>query len=112
MERKMSVPLTDDSSHNAVDDSMIDPVTGEYAVIAQGHTAASVTQKISSIVLTSHTPLGWFYLPSSWGTYRATPWDYMLFAGTMGIFGTLFLLFVRFAPMIPMNEIKAMLPQP
>src|ERR1700723_1059909 len=61
MERKMSVPLTDDSSHNAVDDSMIDPVTGEYSVIAQGHTAASVTQKISSIVLTSHTPLGWFY---------------------------------------------------
>jgi molybdopterin-containing oxidoreductase family membrane subunit len=52
------------------------------------------------------------YLPSSWGTYRATRWDYMLFAGTMGIFGTLFLLFVRFAPMIPMNEIKAMLPQP
>jgi Ni/Fe-hydrogenase subunit HybB-like protein len=51
------------------------------------------------------------YLPSSWGTYRATRWDYMLFIGTLGIFGTLFLLFVRFAPMMPMNEIKMMLPQ-
>ena len=51
------------------------------------------------------------FLPSSWGTYRATKWDYMLFVGTLGIFTTLFLLFVRFAPMIPMNEIKMMLPQ-
>ena len=35
----------------------------------------------------------------------------MLFAGSLGIFGTLFLLFVRFAPVIPMNEIKMMLLQ-
>src|SRR5580692_6929789 len=51
------------------------------------------------------------YLPSSWGTYRATKWDYMLFIGTWGLFTTLFLLFARLAPMIPMNEIKMMLPQ-
>jgi molybdopterin-containing oxidoreductase family membrane subunit len=30
--------------------------------------------------------------------------------GTLGLFTTLFLLFVRFLPMIPMNEIKMMLP--
>ena len=51
------------------------------------------------------------YLPSSWGTYRATKWDYGLFIGTWGLFTVLFLLFARFAPMIPMNEIKMMLPQ-
>ena len=51
------------------------------------------------------------YLPSSWGTYRATKWDYMLFIGTWGLFTVLFLCFARFAPMIPMNEIKMMLPQ-
>ncbi|HEY0306519.1 MAG TPA: NrfD/PsrC family molybdoenzyme membrane anchor subunit [Acidobacteriaceae bacterium] len=51
------------------------------------------------------------YLPSSWGTYRATRWDYMLFIGTWGLFATLFLLFVRFLPMIPMSEIRMMLPQ-
>src|SRR5450432_1166708 len=50
------------------------------------------------------------YLPSSWGTYRATKWDYMTFVGTLGLFTALFLLFVRFLPMIPMNEIKMMLP--
>jgi molybdopterin-containing oxidoreductase family membrane subunit len=50
------------------------------------------------------------FLPSSWGTYRATKWDYMTFIGTMGLFTTLFLLFVRFLPMIPMNEIRMILP--
>ncbi|MGA3343661.1 MAG: NrfD/PsrC family molybdoenzyme membrane anchor subunit [Terracidiphilus sp.] len=51
------------------------------------------------------------FLPSSWGTYRATKWDYMTFVGTLGLFTTLFLLFVRFLPMIPMNEIRMLLPQ-
>jgi molybdopterin-containing oxidoreductase family membrane subunit len=51
------------------------------------------------------------YLPSSWGTYVATKWDYMLFIGTWGLFTVLFLLFARFAPMIPMSEIRMMLPQ-
>ncbi len=51
------------------------------------------------------------YLPSSWGTYRATKWDYMIYVGTMGLFTCLFLLFVRFLPMIPMSEVRMMLPQ-
>jgi molybdopterin-containing oxidoreductase family membrane subunit len=51
------------------------------------------------------------YLPSSWGTYRATRWDYMTFAGTLGLFTFLFFLFIRFLPMIPMSEIRMMLPQ-
>jgi molybdopterin-containing oxidoreductase family membrane subunit len=50
------------------------------------------------------------FLPSSWGTYRATRWDYAIYVGTLGLFTALFLLFVRFLPMIPMNEIKMMLP--
>src|SRR5579864_6566864 len=43
-----------------IEDPMIDPRTGEYAVIAPGHNFKSVTQKIAGIVLTSNTPLGWF----------------------------------------------------
>ena len=50
------------------------------------------------------------FLPSSWGTYRATRWDYLIFLGTLGFFTFLFLLFVRFLPMIPMSEIRMMLP--
>jgi molybdopterin-containing oxidoreductase family membrane subunit len=51
------------------------------------------------------------YLPSSWGTYRATKWDYATFLGTLGLFTFLFLLFVRLLPMIPMSELRMMLPQ-
>ena len=35
----------------------------------------------------------------------------MTFVGTLGLFTFLFLLFVRFLPMIPMSEIRMMLPQ-
>src|ERR1700760_2892110 len=41
-------------------DRMIDPVTGEYAVIAPGHNFRSVTQKIAGIVLTANTPIAWW----------------------------------------------------
>src|SRR5579872_5541900 len=51
------------------------------------------------------------YLPSSWGTYRATKWDYATFLGTLGLFTFLFFLFVRLLPMIPMSELRLMLPQ-
>jgi Ni/Fe-hydrogenase subunit HybB-like protein len=51
------------------------------------------------------------FLPSSWGTYRATKWDYMTFVGTLGLFTFLFLVFVRLLPMIPMSEVRILLPQ-
>ena len=37
------------------------------------------------------------FLPSSWGMYYPTMWDCMTFIGTIGLFMTLFFLFVRFA---------------
>ena len=60
------------------------------------------------IVITSLTR---DYLPSSWGTYRATRWDYGTFMGTLGFFTFCFFLFVRLLPMIPMSELRLMLPQ-
>ena len=53
-------PIHDPSTDPRLD-PMIDPITGEYAVIAPGHNFKSVTQKISGFVLTTDTPLGWFY---------------------------------------------------
>ncbi len=50
------------------------------------------------------------FLPSAWGTYRATKWDYMTLFGSLALFTFLFLLFVRFLPMMPMNEIRMLLP--
>lgn len=51
------------------------------------------------------------FLPSTWRMYTPTIWEVTTFVGTFGLFLTLFLLFVRFVPMIAMSEVKAVLPQ-
>ncbi len=49
------------------------------------------------------------FLPSSWGMFHPTPVDLLTLAGSFGLFLMLFLLFVRFLPMISMAEVKGML---
>jgi Ni/Fe-hydrogenase subunit HybB-like protein len=51
------------------------------------------------------------FLPSSWGNYSPTIWDWSTFAGTIGLFLTLLFLFVRFLPMISIAEMRAILPE-
>jgi hypothetical protein len=48
------------------------------------------------------------FVPSSWGMYHATFWDYSTFVGTMGLFAALLFLFIRFLPMISMTEMRAL----
>jgi molybdopterin-containing oxidoreductase family membrane subunit len=50
------------------------------------------------------------FLPSSWGMYSGTFWDWATFIGTIGLFLTMLFLFVRFLPMISIFEIRTMLP--
>jgi len=45
------------------------------------------------------------YLPSSWGDYWPSFWEWTLFAGSLGLFGWLFFIFIRFLPLISMFEI-------
>ncbi|MBM3726883.1 MAG: hydrogenase [Acidobacteria bacterium] len=52
------------------------------------------------------------FLPSSWGYFRPTFVDVCTFIGTLGFFTTLFLLFVRFLPMIAISEVKGVMPAP
>jgi molybdopterin-containing oxidoreductase family membrane subunit len=51
------------------------------------------------------------FLPSSWGMYSGTIWDWGLYLGSIGLFLTLFLLFIRFLPMISIFEMRTMLPE-
>ena len=51
------------------------------------------------------------FLPTSWGNYSPTIWDWSTFAGTIGLFLTLLFLFVRFLPMISIAEMRAILPE-
>jgi molybdopterin-containing oxidoreductase family membrane subunit len=46
------------------------------------------------------------FLPSSWGMYAGTFWDWATFAGTIGLFFSLLFLFLRFLPMISISEMR------
>ena len=50
------------------------------------------------------------FVPSSWGMYSPTFWDWATFAGTIGLFLTLFFLFIRFLPAISIFEMRTLLP--
>ncbi|HEV3261899.1 MAG TPA: NrfD/PsrC family molybdoenzyme membrane anchor subunit [Gemmataceae bacterium] len=51
------------------------------------------------------------YLPSSWGMYSGTIWDWATYLGTLGLFFCLLFLFLRFLPMISISEMRALLPE-
>ena len=46
------------------------------------------------------------FLPSSWGMYSPTFWDWATFVGTMGLFLCMFFLFIRFLPVISIFEMR------
>ncbi len=46
------------------------------------------------------------FIPSSWGMYYPTVWDITVFAGTIGFFLLLILMFVRVLPAIAMAETR------
>ncbi|TMA93828.1 MAG: hydrogenase [Deltaproteobacteria bacterium] len=46
------------------------------------------------------------FLPSSWGMYSATVWDYAIFVGSIGLFVCLLFLFIRVLPMISIFEMR------
>jgi len=51
------------------------------------------------------------FLPSSWGMYAGTKFDWAAFVGTIGLFVTLLFLFVRFLPAISIFEMRTILPE-
>jgi molybdopterin-containing oxidoreductase family membrane subunit len=51
------------------------------------------------------------FLPANWGKYLPTRWDIGLYIGTLGAFFTLYLLFVKFLPMIAISEVKGAMPE-
>jgi molybdopterin-containing oxidoreductase family membrane subunit len=57
------------------------------------------------------TSLAQDFLPSSWGHYSPSTTEILTFVGTFGIFLSLFLLFMRFLPMIAISEVKGVMPE-
>ena len=51
------------------------------------------------------------FMPSAWGRYSATVWDYATFVGTLGLFTLLIFLFVRGLPAIAISEMRELVHQ-
>jgi molybdopterin-containing oxidoreductase family membrane subunit len=51
------------------------------------------------------------YLPSAWGHYVATRWDYATYFGTIGLFASAMFIFIRIVPAISIFEMRMLLPQ-
>jgi molybdopterin-containing oxidoreductase family membrane subunit len=49
------------------------------------------------------------FLPSSWGMYYPTFWEWSLFIGTIGLFFSLLFIFIRLLPMISIFEVRELL---
>jgi molybdopterin-containing oxidoreductase family membrane subunit len=48
------------------------------------------------------------FLPSSWGMYYPTTWDWLTYAGTIGLFLALLFLFIRGLPVISIFEMRTL----
>src|SRR5699024_2867081 len=46
------------------------------------------------------------FLPSAWGMFYPTLWDWIFLFGSVGFFVMLFLLFVRFLPIVSIFEVS------
>lgn len=46
------------------------------------------------------------FLPSSWGVFHPTIWDFAFLLGSVGLFALLFLVFVRLVPVLSIAELR------
>jgi molybdopterin-containing oxidoreductase family membrane subunit len=51
------------------------------------------------------------FLPSSWGMYSGTIYDWSMFVGSIGLFLSLLFLFIRYVPMISIFEMRTLVPE-
>ncbi len=49
------------------------------------------------------------FVPSSWGMFIPTVWDWATLLGTIGLFLALLFLFIRFLPMISISEVRELI---
>jgi Ni/Fe-hydrogenase subunit HybB-like protein len=49
------------------------------------------------------------YLPSQWGMFYPTLWDWATLLGSIGLFLLLFLIFVRLLPVVSMHELRKLI---
>jgi molybdopterin-containing oxidoreductase family membrane subunit len=72
------------------------------AAIALGVVVGMWFERYSIVVVSLHHD----FLPSAWGEFHGTLWDYLALYGSVGLFLTGYLLVVRLFPIIAMFEAR------
>jgi molybdopterin-containing oxidoreductase family membrane subunit len=52
------------------------------------------------------------FMPSAWGMYYPTRWDWLTLFGSVGLFLTLLFLFLRYLPVISIFEMRQLVSKP
>ncbi len=71
-------------------------------LVSSGVTLGMWMERYTIIILSLHRD----YLPATWGIYKPTPVDWGILLGSIGIFLTLLLLFLKNIPLIAAWEVK------
>ena len=75
------------------------------ALIAMGAVVGMWFERYEIVVTSLHRP----HLPSSWGLFHGTFWDWATLFGTIGMFLSGILLAVRYVPIISMHEMRELI---
>jgi molybdopterin-containing oxidoreductase family membrane subunit len=75
------------------------------AAICLGVVVGMWLERYEIVVTSLHRP----HLPSSWGIYHGTFWDWATLLGTVGMFLSGILLAVRYVPIIAMHEMRSLI---
>ena len=79
-------------------------------VLSEAMTSRDFLSGLIAPVVIIATSLHRDYVPANWAYFKPTWVDIWQFIGTFGLFLTLFLLFIRFLPVIAISEIKGIMP--
>jgi Ni/Fe-hydrogenase subunit HybB-like protein len=75
------------------------------ALICLGVVVGMWLERYEIVVTSLHRP----HLPSSWGLFHGTFWDWATLFGTVGMFLSGILLAVRYVPIISMHEMRSLI---
>jgi Ni/Fe-hydrogenase subunit HybB-like protein len=81
---------------------MIQPVV---LIISLGVVIGMWFERYEIVVTSLHRPR----IPSAWGVFQGTFWDWSTLIGTVGLFLTGILIAIRFVPVISLHEMRALI---
>jgi molybdopterin-containing oxidoreductase family membrane subunit len=73
-------------------------------IISLGVVIGMWFERYEIVVTSLHRP----HIPSAWGVFHGTFWDWSTLIGTVGLFLTGILVAIRFVPVISLHEMRSL----